>query len=1097
MEQRSRQGIDLASLEHRAAGLYQRFGAAHDNDDLEPDAAAKRRLDEWLEIAGGGDRSSFLRRLSKDHLDETSALRLLGAPQVHTKPAVWIPTLSRSIEVVRRSFRQAIGRSPAEGPHFDETRHQFQAVLEPIVRDAERRVLRGRHSRDTLLVPGSLKALTRWLLDDLAAISCDVLSFEFECFQTARHSSLQRALGLSEVQQRTDRDEFTQALARDGLASIYSQYPVLAELVGRTVDRWMVVVQEFLSRLDRDAEALSLKFGDAGAELGAVSRIECRLSDRHNGGRSVFLVHFESGADVVYKPKDLQIDHAFAELLQWLSVHGFPCRLRVPRVLPREDYGWAERIERRACHSESGVSTYFYRFGCLLAVAYALGATDLHSENVIASGDEPVVLDLETLFHAERTASLDGNRPNAEALAQESVRRSVLRTLLLPNWVVGRQGNPRDMGALVHAQVGADETRPNQDGSRDVAVPLSSQEQALPLLVSADGTTVRSADPSGYADQIVLGFTESYRFLAAHKDALLASDGPIEAFKGLSSRFVLRPTLTYATLIRRSLDPACLRDGLDRGIQLDALSRGLVQAGFAGDEWAVLRTEHEALWQLDIPYFKARIDSTALVLSDGLSVPAFFSMSGLDAVTRTVRSLDETDLRVQTDLIRASFGAYFEPSQADRNREVGSIPNGVPGKGSETEELLAFATLIADHLERTAVRSDETATWVGLHQTPPGQHYEIRPVGHDLYAGGAGIAVFLAGLSSVTGNARYVSLSRGAVDLLVTSIDEFGPRLASRIGVGGFTGIGGMAYALSTVGRILGEEAYVAAARRAALGVTSEFIRNCVNSDLVTGLAGYLVVLLDLAEDSAAPRSVLDQLAEKALLVGTRLAEIQEETEIGGAWRSSEGLLLTGLSHGAAGISMALAKLWSATRVDSYQAAARNGLTYERAVFDRSEGNWPDFAGARRHPNRPVFMTQWCHGAPGIALSRMAILEYMDEPLLRDEIEVAIETTLAARVTPRDHLCCGNLGRALVLLEAGRRLSRPGLVVSANDMATTVIRRAAGTSSDASLPHWGIAHPSMNPGLMQGIAGIGYALLQLARPELAPSVLLLGHQRSL
>jgi lantibiotic modifying enzyme len=189
---------------------------------------------------------------------------------------------------------------------------------------------------------------------------------------------------------------------------------------------------------------------------------------------------------------------------------------------------------------------------------------------------------------------------------------------------------------------------------------------------------------------------------------------------------------------------------------------------------------------------------------------------------------------------------------------------------------------------------------------------------------------------------------------------------------------------------------------------------------------------------------------------------------------------------------MALAKLWSATRVDVYQVAAMKGLAYERAVFDRSEGNWPDFAGARRHPNRHLFMTQWCHGAPGIALSRLAIMEYMDEPLLLDEVKVAIETTMAAGVAPRDHLCCGNLGRALVILEAGRRLSRPELVVSANGMAATVVRRASGASNGASLPHWGIAHPSMNPGLMQGIAGIGCALLQLARPELAPSVLLLG-----
>ena len=36
--------------------------------------------------------------------------------------------------------------------------------------------------------------------------------------------------------------------------------------------------------------------------------------------------------------------------------------------------------------------------GCYLAVFYSLGTTDLHFENVIASKDYPMFIDLETLF---------------------------------------------------------------------------------------------------------------------------------------------------------------------------------------------------------------------------------------------------------------------------------------------------------------------------------------------------------------------------------------------------------------------------------------------------------------------------------------------------------------------------------------------------------------------------------------------------------------------------------------------------------------------------------------------------------------------------
>ena len=89
-------------------------------------------------------------------------------------------------------------------------------------------------------------------------------------------------------------------------------------------------------------------------------------------------------------------------------------------------------------------------------------------------------------------------------------------------------------------------------------------------------------------------------------------------------------------------------------------------------------------------------------------------------------------------------------------------------------------------------------------------------------------------------------------------------------------------------------------------------------------------------------------------------------------------------------------------------------------------------------------------------------------------------------MSPLDHLCCGNLGRTDFLLTAGLRLGRPELTRLARDRAATVLARSEARGGFA----WLSGDDSVNPGLFQGIAGIGYQLLRLAEPAAQSSVLL-------
>lgn len=86
-----------------------------------------------------------------------------------------------------------------------------------------------------------------------------------------------------------------------------------------------------------------------------------------------------------------------------------------------------------------------------------------------------------------------------------------------------------------------------------------------------------------------------------------------------------------------------------------------------------------------------------------------------------------------------------------------------------------------------------------------------------------------------------------------------------------------------------------------------------------------------------------------------------------------------------------------------------------------------------------------------------------------------------------DYACCGNIGLADILLTVSEKLNSADIREAAVRRAwQTVLRaRAAGAFALDPVP----PKQMLNPSYFQGVSGIGYTLLRLARPEL-PSVLM-------
>ena len=249
------------------------------------------------------------------------------------------------------------------------------------------------------------------------------------------------------------------------------------------------------------------------------------------------------------------------------------------------------------------------------------------------------------------------------------------------------------------------------------------------------------------------------------------------------------------------------------------------------------------------------------------------------------------------------------------------------------------------------------------------------------------------------------------------------------------------------------------------------------------GSAGCIAGLLALHAVSPS-----DGLVAAATACGDHLLRSACRTLPGIGWASALfSVPLAGLSHGSAGVACSLLSLHRLTRQTRFRDGAAATLEYERSLFDRERGNWADLRPREECQPPRAPMAAWCHGAAGIGLSRLTMLSDLDAQTARHEITQAVDATLAGGFGDNHCLCHGDLGNLDFLLQAGQALGQQAWQDAVQRLTLRILDEA-----DQSGWRCGINKPVSTPGLMTGLAGIGYGLLRLARPETVPAVTILS-----
>ncbi len=314
---------------------------------------------------------------------------------------------------------------------------------------------------------------------------------------------------------------FLEQLNQGGkIVPLLEEYCVLAQQVVAAIDQWVSYSLEFLRHLCADWQDICELF-TPGDLPGTLVELQGGAGDSHRGGRSVMLLKFSSGFQLVYKPKSLAIDMHFQELLLWLNDHGYQPQFRTLTLLNKGTYGWSEFVSACDCTSEEEVVRFYERQGGYLALLYVLEAMDFHAENIIAAGEHPMLIDLEALFHP-RTGEHDvllGEHP-----AYEAIHHSVLRISLLPQRIfvygdvegIDMSGLGGSGGQLSPRGV------PQWKGAGTDQMRLVYERVEIAATHNRPKLNGQDIEALGYRDSIITAFSRMYRLLMKHREELVS-----------------------------------------------------------------------------------------------------------------------------------------------------------------------------------------------------------------------------------------------------------------------------------------------------------------------------------------------------------------------------------------------------------------------------------------------------------------------------------------------------------------------------------------------------------------------------------------------
>lgn len=359
---------------------------------------------------------------------------------------------------------------------------------------------------------------------------------------------------------------------------IARRYPLCARQLVEFTYLHSKHAEEIIDAVECELPGLYDSFFPSG-KMQKIKKVSSNNSDRHNGGRSVHILTLENGEKLVYKPHRLKMDCAWKTWLDYCADRAGVSRFVFPVCKDTSKGGFCSFIEPKPLPNDDA-SEYFYRIGFFIGMVFLTGGSDLHCENIIAVGNDPVFIDTETLIEP---GSCLLNR-----IISNRSKYSVINMCILPMMLSFPGLNEADYAGLCYSMPGS---------------------ANLPMI---GDKTVSARE---YAGKVSSGFSLAIHTVTDNIDE--AAEMFKKCFENVPVRSVIRATAGYMRILSGLCNSTCQGNPTQYNAILDRMKINSSKLSPEDISW-INKEETESLDRLDIPYFSESM--TLSMLEDVTSV---------------------------------------------------------------------------------------------------------------------------------------------------------------------------------------------------------------------------------------------------------------------------------------------------------------------------------------------------------------------------------------------------------------------------------------------------------------------------------------------
>lgn len=511
------------------------------------------------------------------------------------------------------------------------------------------------------------------------------------------------------------------------LENIYINYPVIVVDFYYITENTLAFLKEILFNIKADYKELKDLFNINGDLQG----IYLGEGDSHLGGKTVTVLKFGENK-ILYKPKTLNIAKSFNNFVSWFNKKTKGLNIKVPNIIIKSEYAYEEFISFSPCKNEKEVKNFYLRMGSILAISYLLNGTDFHMENLVASGEYPVLVDIETLLGKPYYFSLNDLENEFTVFNFEKLERTLFMPGVYISGEIGEEGN--DFSALGGGIKKNSYKIESPTGFNSNEFRIEKIDYFLPdsnnLPFFQNGEKVLAEN---YINEIKEGFYSAYNVFLDNLQEIKEGNLPERLFADNLVRVIFRNTNNYAMILKYARHPDMLSEYLDREKILENMW------GMENLPPEIIEAEINDLMKGDVPYFSIDVSTGDIYNSIYKKVLKAEGPTPLDYLKLTIENISEEKRDKLIDVIEYGIGNYHERKILKLKKEYFYDETLNDNLKDKIYKILKEDVC---SIEKESYSFLNNKTWNMLIENSDGSN-KIVPCDHSLYSGKVGILYYL------------------------------------------------------------------------------------------------------------------------------------------------------------------------------------------------------------------------------------------------------------------------------------------------------------------------------------------------------------------